>query len=121
MKIRLSILVLTALLLSACGSRNYGTPAPVQATNPTPLAGDGQVVISGFAFTPVVIAIKVGAKVTWTNQDNVAHTVVAKDGSFKSGSLNQGETFSFTFNTPGSYTYFCSIHPNMLGSVIVVP
>ena len=61
----------------------------------------------------------VGTTVTWTNRDDIPHTVVSTDGVFKSKALDTDEKFSFVFNKPGNYSYFCSIHPKMTGQIIV--
>ncbi len=82
-------------------------------------AGGAQVTIKGFAFDPVTVTIKVGESVTWTNQDSADHTVTADNGEFKSSSLGNGATFSFTFTKAGSYPYHCSIHSSMTGTVVV--
>ena len=76
------------------------------------------------AFVPLLILVEDGATVTWTNNDSVDHTVTAgtpEDLSelFDSGPLAPGETFTFTFEEPGTYVYFCTIHPGMVGSVVV--
>jgi plastocyanin len=91
------------------------SPAPSAA----PVASATAVTISGFAFGPVSISVPAGSTVTWTNQDATAHTVTADDGSFDSGSLAQGATFSQTFDTPGTYTYHCAIHSSMTGTITV--
>lgn len=78
-----------------------------------------QVAIQDFAFAPQVLEIPVGTTVTWINNDPSQHTATASDGSFDSGVLAQGGTFSFTFDTPGTYDYICSLHPNMTGQIIV--
>ena len=78
-----------------------------------------QVAIQDFAFSPQVLEIPVGTTVTWTNNDTSQHTATANDGSFDSGILAQGGTFSFTFDTPGTYDYICSLHPNMTGQIVV--
>ncbi len=102
------------------------TPAASMATmsmSPTPSsapADTAAVTIQGFAFGPASINVAVGSSVSWTNQDGTAHTVTADDGSFDSGSLAQGATFSQTFDTPGTYTYHCAIHPSMTGTITVV-
>lgn len=78
------------------------------------------VTIKDFAFSPTTIKVKKGTKVTWTNQDSTAHTVTATSGGgFDSGSIAQGASFSFTFNTTGTFSYKCSFHPDMMGTVIV--
>jgi plastocyanin len=75
--------------------------------------------IAGFAFSPASSTIKVGDKITWTNKDSTTHTVTADDGSFNSGDLATGATFSFTFTKAGSHAYHCSIHPSMKATVVV--
>lgn len=95
-------------------SSNSSTSQPI-ATN--------AVAISNMAFSPASITVPVGTTVTWTNQDGVAHTVTG-DGSnvpsgFGSGNLSNGQSYSFTFATAGTYTYHCSIHPQMTGTVVV--
>jgi plastocyanin len=78
-----------------------------------------QVSIQNFAFSPTTINIKAGTKVSWTNQDSTSHTVTADDGSFSSSTLGQGQIYSFTFTKAGTYTYHCTIHPSMHGTVVV--
>lgn len=75
--------------------------------------------IKGFAFQPATITVKKDGKVTWTNSDTVAHSIVATDGSFGSTLLNKGQSYSFTFNTSGTFSYFCGPHPYMKGTVVV--
>jgi plastocyanin len=70
-------------------------------------------------FGPVLLTVAPGTKVTWTNRDDIPHTVVADDKTFKSKALDTDETFSYTFDKPGTYPYFCSIHPHMTGQVVV--
>jgi plastocyanin len=73
------------------------------------------------AFSPANITVKTGAKVTWTNDDSVAHTVVENDSQTgpKSGDIMPGKSYSFTFTKAGTYHYHCTIHPNMIGTVTV--
>jgi len=83
-------------------------------------AAKTEVVIDNFNFSPPTITVPVGATVTWTNHDNVAHTVTSADNQFKkSPVLKAGERFSNTFPTAGTYSYFCSIHHRMTGKIIV--
>jgi plastocyanin len=77
------------------------------------------VTIKDFEFTPATVTIKVGGTVTWTNNGPSTHTVNADDGSFDSGSLSQGKTFSHTFQTAGTFSYHCSPHPFMKANVVV--
>jgi plastocyanin len=79
----------------------------------------GAVTIDNFTFNPAPITVAAGSSVTWTNDDDVPHTVRADDGSFRSKPLDSGDSYSFTFAKPGIYSYFCSIHPKMVGKVIV--
>lgn len=85
----------------------------------TPTNEPVMVEIRNFAFAQREITVNVGDTVTWTNQDNVRHTATADDGSFDTGLLAKGESGSVTFDTPGIYTYHCSPHPNMQGTVEV--
>src|SRR5215207_2380376 len=80
---------------------------------------DMTVSIQDFSFNPGQITVAPGTTVTWTNEGPSPHTTTADDGSWDSGELQQGEDFSFTFDKPGTYTYHCSIHPDMTASVKV--
>lgn len=83
-------------------------------------AANGSVSIASFAFSPAAVTVNVGESVTWTNnQAGVAHTVTSDTGAFDSGAISGGGTFQQTFATAGTFTYHCSIHPSMQGSVIV--
>ena len=77
--------------------------------------------IRSMSFQPASVQVSVGATVTWTNFDGVNHTVTSDPGAFGSGSLTDGDTYSYTFNTAGAFPYHCSIHPSMHGSVVVTP
>jgi plastocyanin len=79
----------------------------------------GRIVIADFAFAPEVTEVEVGTRVTWNNDDAAEHTVTAIDGDFESNSMGQGESFSFTFDRPGTFAYRCAIHPEMEGVVNV--
>jgi plastocyanin len=81
--------------------------------------GPNAVTIDNFSFTPQTLTVTVGTKVTWTNKDDVPHTVTSTDKQFGSRALDTDEKFSFTFSTAGTYNYYCSVHPRMLGKVIV--
>jgi plastocyanin len=89
-------------------------------TSPAPAAAS--VAIKNFAFSPSKLSIKAGTKVTWTNGDSMAHTVTSDSGStLNSGSIASGQSFSFTFATPGTYAYHCAFHPSMKGTITVTP
>jgi plastocyanin len=84
-------------------------------------AAASEVKIDNFSFGPATLTVSVGTTVAWTNRDDIPHTVVSSDDAktFKSNVLDTDEKFSFTFTKPGTYPYFCSIHPKMTGKVIV--
>jgi plastocyanin len=84
-------------------------------------AADAGVQIDQFAFLPQRITVKPGTTVTWTNDDDDSHTVASSAKLFKSKALDTGDKFSFTFTTPGTYAYICSVHPYMTGTVVVEP
>lgn len=81
--------------------------------------GSYKVTISDFSFQPSMLKVPIGSVVTWTNKDEEPHTVVSTDNAFKSRALDTDESFSFTFEKAGSYKYFCSVHPRMVGTVLV--
>ena len=83
----------------------------------TAVAADGDVTISGFAFSPGTVTVSVGDTVTWTNNDGVGHTATGDD--FDTGTISGGATASVTFDTAGTFAYHCSIHPQMNGTVVV--
>jgi plastocyanin len=103
--------VLMAMLLLA------GTPS-VKA-NDRPSAANVDVKIDNFSFGPQTLTVPVGTTVVWTNRDDIPHTVVSTDGVFKSKVQDTDEKFSYTFTKPGTYSYFCSVHPKMTGKVVV--
>jgi amicyanin len=132
------------LTVAACGGSDSQAPAPQDhavaepsttssempgmsgmSTTPAPQSGSAvattSVDIKEFAFGPQSITVKVGAKVTWTNDDQDPHTVTSQSGNgpLKSKTLNNGDTFSYTFTKAGSYDYLCTIHPFMTGTVVV--
>ncbi|HVV61658.1 MAG TPA: cupredoxin family copper-binding protein [Pseudolabrys sp.] len=78
-----------------------------------------QVKIDNFTFNPQRLTVKAGTTVSWVNNDDIPHTVTAKNFLFKSKALDTGDGFSFTFAAPGTYDYFCSLHPHMTGSIVV--
>jgi amicyanin len=84
-------------------------------------AADAEVMIDNFTFSPQTLTIKAGTKVTWTNRDDIPHTVASTTKAFKSPALDTDDTYSFTFTTAGNYEYFCSLHPHMTGTVVVEP
>ena len=101
--------IATALALVLAGA------APLPAAP----ARVGEVHIGDFAFAPQRLTVKAGATVTWINDDDIPHTVASSTKLYKSKALDTNDRFSFTFTTPGTYEYFCSLHPHMTGTVVV--
>jgi plastocyanin len=84
-------------------------------------AKKNQIVIKDFHFTPQTITVKSGEKLTWINRDEEPHTVVSVEKQFKkSSALDTDQEFTITAGAPGTYTYFCSVHPKMTGTIVVV-
>jgi plastocyanin len=77
------------------------------------------IVVKNFMFMPVSMQVKAGTKVTWTNRDDEPHTIASDNGSFRSSAIDTDESFSYKFDKPGTYHYTCSIHPRMVGTIIV--
>jgi plastocyanin len=110
--------------MSSLNRRNFGIA--VVATMLLPLgtaraegtAEGNEVHIDNFVFAPAQLTVKTGTTVTWTNRDDIPHTVVCA-GKFRSKTMDTDGTFSFTFTAPGDYKYFCSLHPHMTGMVKV--
>ena len=75
--------------------------------------------IDNFSFGPGTLTVAVGTTVTWSNHDDIPHTVVSADGVFKPKVMETDEQFSYTFTKSGTFSYFCSIHPKMTGKVVV--
>jgi plastocyanin len=91
-----------------------------QGSNVSPAAETVEVKIDNFSFSPQALTVAAGTTVKWTNRDDIPHTVVSEDKTtFKSKVLDTDDSFSFTFSKPGTYTYFCSIHPKMTAKVVV--
>jgi plastocyanin len=94
----------TAAALGAGGARAASAP---------------KVEIHQFHFTPPALTVPVGTTVTWTNDDEETHTITESGGQFASPGLEHAETFARRFDTPGTYRYFCALHPHMTGTVVV--
>jgi amicyanin len=77
------------------------------------------VAIDNFTFNPQTLTVKVGTTITWTNKDDIPHAIAAVGKQFKSKVMDTDNSYSFTFTTPGSYAYFCSLHPHMTGTIVV--
>lgn len=135
-------MILAALAFSACGDDDDST-APEstgEATATTSEPGDdastepsgnapapsgeavraAKVMIADFAYEPDPVTVQVGGKVIWQNEDSAPHTATAEDGSFDTGTLDEGKLKSETFKEAGTFAYICTIHPGMTGTVEVV-
>jgi plastocyanin len=107
----LSRLGLAAALALACAAPGLSVAQPPPAAVTVP--------IKNFAFMQMSTTIATGGSVTWKNLDGEPHTVVSTDGLFRSGGLDEGESFTFKFIRPGVYKYVCSIHPQMKATIVV--
>jgi|SRR5579863_436935 len=101
-----SALAVLALTLRAVAYADAAAPATI-------------VMAKDFMFAPVALRVSAGSTVTWTNDDEEPHTVVSESGLFRSAALDTNESFSFKFEQPGTYRYACSIHPRMVGTIVV--
>lgn len=108
---------LTGILLFV-SALSYAAWAGQQQTQETKPAA-AEVKIDNFTFSPAELRVKAGTTVTWINKDDIPHNVVSEDKSFKSKVMDTDERFSFMAATPGTYPYFCGIHPHMRGKLIV--
>jgi plastocyanin len=112
-RIGLAALVVTLFAMLTPAGKNDTAAGQAQT------AASAAVKIDNFSFGPTALTVPVGTIVTWTNRDDIPHTVVSTDGVFKSKALDTDDKFSFVFTKPGTYPYFCSIHPKMTGTVVV--
>ena len=97
--------------------------ATILALHPTKVKAEDakgtEVRVDNFTFAPDTVTVPVNSTVTWVNKDDIPHVVASNDGVFKSKALDTDQKFSYTFTKAGTYTYYCSIHPKMVGKVIV--
>lgn len=109
------IAIALVVFITACGGSGSET---------TTTAGGGtgsanSITIDDFAYAPSELTVSVGSTVSWTNEQSASHTVTADDGEFDSGTLAQGDEFSETFGTAGTFAYHCTIHPSMTATITV--
>jgi plastocyanin len=109
----LIVFLIFAVLLSGCTGQKTDTKTDNMTEKPN------TVLIKGFAFDPATLTVTKGTTVTWMNKDSTAHTVVATGKAFSSETLNNGQSYTHTFNETGTFEYKCGIHPSMSGKVIV--
>jgi len=95
--------------------------AVVSYAAPAGAAQEGSTIVMAkdFMFAPTSLTVAAGSTVTWTNKDGEPHTVVSEGGLFRSAALDTNESFSFRFDKPGTYRYMCTIHPRMVGTIVV--
>ena len=118
---RRSVFITGLAAALALGMGVFGTGQKSSLLSAQEKTSTMEVKIDNFSFGPAALTVPVGTTVTWTNRDDIPHTVVSTDDPkvFKSKVLDTDEKFSFTFSKAGTYPYFCSIHPKMTGKVIV--
>jgi plastocyanin len=120
-----TVLVILACMAAGCTSYQSvpATTTPLVTPASPASAGPGNTsTIKNFAFDPSALTVKAGTAVTWTNLDGAPHTIVSDTGSpapFSSDTLQTGASYAFTFTQAGTYTYHCSIHPSMKGTIFV--
>ena len=112
----LGAVAVTALLAAALPELTAAGEAVVAAA-----ASPGTVTIDNFTFAPATLTVTVGTIVTWKNEDDSPHRIGDTNGTFKSAALDTDDTFSHTFAAPGEYPYICTIHPYMVGKILVKP
>jgi len=122
MKVRRGVFVssfITAVVLA--GVLLLAGPLNVTVHAQQPASAAMEVKIDNFSFSPATLTVAVGTTVTWTNQDDIPHTVVSTDDprAFRSKVLDTDEKFTYTFSKAGTFAYFCSVHPKMIGTVVV--
>lgn len=109
-----------AAILCAVSSVALFASAGEMANTGSASASEAKIEIKDFAFNPQTITVKSGEKITWINRDEEPHTVVSVEKQFKkSSALDTDQQFTITAGAPGTYTYFCSVHPKMTGTIIV--
>lgn len=97
-------------------------PALAQTTVPATQAMENAISIDNFTFTPQTLTVKAGATVTWTNKDDIPHGVQSVNNAFaRSKALDTDDSYSVKLATPGTYKYFCYVHPHMTGTIVVEP
>ena len=106
-------MVLTAVGVLFLGAMEVFMPSWAETSD------TAKILVKDFMFNPTPLTVKSGSTVTWTNMDDEPHSVVSDTGAFKSGGMDTNESFSYKFDKPGTYHFTCSIHPRMVGTVVV--
>ena len=105
-----SLPLVVAIVLAVNPPRAKSAHAAPQAT---------EIKIDNFTFSPETVTLPVNSAVTWVNKDDIPHVIASTDGIFKSKGLDTDDKYSYTFTKPGTYKYYCSIHPKMTGTIVV--
>src|SRR5260370_20219830 len=113
MNLRRTQWTLTAVGMMILAAMEVNVPSVGQTSNAA------QIEVKDFAFVPTPLTVKAGSTVTWINKDDEPHTVVSDTGVFKSGGMDTNESFSYKLDKPGTYRFTCSIHPRMVGTIVV--
>jgi plastocyanin len=109
-----------ALFAAALGAASAPLVAVIMLPAVAQQSPAGAVSIDNFTFNPPTLTVKAGTTITWTNKDDIPHGIASSTNAFtRSKALDTNDSFSFTFTTPGSYQYFCYIHPHMVGTIVV--
>ena len=113
---KITVICISSVALCIAG---FVVLQPVKAAPGNATAQRQEVKVDNFTFSPDAVTVPVNSTVTWVNKDDLPHTVVANDGSFKSRALDTDQEFSHTFSKAGTYSYYCSVHPKMVGKIVV--
>jgi plastocyanin len=112
----------SALVAGALGAATATMLAAIVLPGWAQNAPAGAISIDNFTFTPQTLTVKAGTTITWTSRDDIPHGIASTDSAFtKSKALDTDQNYSFTFITPGTYKYFCYVHPHMTGTIVVEP
>jgi plastocyanin len=109
---------LVTILVTAFALTTWAGPILAGGPGNKPATG-AEIRIDNFRFDPAIVTISAGTTITWTNNDDVPHVVASDDKVFKSNALDTDDRFSFTFTKPGTYNYYCAIHPKMTATIVV--
>ncbi len=122
-KLNLALILTLVISAVAVAGRTLGATSHHMKTHiagsSTTSANANEVVIENFSFEPATLTVPAGTTVTWVNRDDEPHTATATDKRFNSKTLDNGDRFSQEFKTPGTYNYYCALHPKMTGKIIV--
>ncbi len=114
------LLLLLCLAAAGCGS-DKSTPAATPTSTPAPAAGVVKVAMRNIKFVPPRVTVRVGQTVRWTNDDTVAHTVASAKLNLASEAIGHGKTYVYKATKPGTFPYYCTIHANQNGVLVVTP